>query len=254
MYQIIAINSFANKYKLYYNVKDYLCGPFIIKKEREMYNLIFNTQISPQEKVIIFLSYTLAVMIALTIHEFSHAFVAHKLGDNTAKLAGRLSLNPIVHFDVLGLISFVIFGFGWARPVPINPYNFRNIRKGTLLVSLAGIIANLILAFVFYPLALLLLRVSDGTIALDFLSYLFYFIYLTNLALMVFNLLPVYPLDGFNALASQVSYSNSYVNFNYRYGPILLIALALIISYTNVFQKLIVIIGYPITAFWGLFF
>lgn len=219
-----------------------------------MYNIIFSS-IAIREKIIIFLTFSFSVMLALTVHEFSHAFVAYKLGDKTAKVNGRMSLNPMVHFDIMGLFSFILFGFGWAKPVPINPYNFRNIKKGTFLVSLSGIISNLILAFVFYPIAVLFLRayLSSASIILEFLYYLFYFLFQANLVLMVFNLLPIYPLDGFNALASQLSYNNSYVKFNYRYGPYILIGLAIIISVTHIFSNVVDIIGYPISAFWGLF-
>lgn len=220
-----------------------------------MFNILFRSTIDSKVKIIIFLTYAFAIMLALTIHEFAHAFVAYKLGDRTAKSYGRLSLNPMVHFDVLGLISFVLFGFGWAKPVPINPYNFRNIKKDTFLVSIAGITANLILTFVFCPLAIILNNAYNATgsmLSLIF-SFLFTFIYQINLVLMVFNLIPIYPLDGFNALASQVKYDNSYVAFNRQYGAILLIGLVVLFYYTNIFDYLVYYVGYPITAFWGLF-
>ena len=95
-----------------------------------LFDLLFSYNSMPfVQKLIIFFTFSLAVVFALTIHEFAHAFVAHRLGDNTAKLQGRMSLNPMVHFDVLGIICFLFFGFGWAKPVPINTYNFSHIKR-----------------------------------------------------------------------------------------------------------------------------
>lgn len=208
------------------------------------------------DKIIIFLSFTFAVILSLTVHEFSHAYVSHKLGDDTAKINGRMTLNPMAHFDIVGLLSFLILGFGWAKPVPVNAYNFKNIKRDTLLVSLAGIFTNFIFFFVFYPLSLIMFKIlqSNQHIIIYILYNLFFFIYEANLVLMVFNLLPVYPLDGFNALASQLKYNNRYVLFMQRYGVFILITLALVFSYTNVFDYLVDFVGYPVRLFWGLFF
>ena len=84
----------------------------------------------------------LAVMIVITTHEFAHAFVAYKCGDPTAKFAGRMSLNPVRHFDPLGIVMFAFAGFGWAKPVPVNPYNFRNYKSGSFWTAAAGVIVN----------------------------------------------------------------------------------------------------------------
>ena len=88
------------------------------------------------------------ILFALTIHEYCHAWTANRLGDPTARLQGRLSLNPIAHLDLFGTICFVLAGFGWGKPVPVNPYNFKNPRKGDMLVSFAGPASNFISAFV----------------------------------------------------------------------------------------------------------
>ena len=206
------------------------------------------------QKLIIFFTFSLAVVFALTIHEFAHAFVAHRLGDNTAKLQGRMSLNPMVHFDVLGIICFLFFGFGWAKPVPINTYNFSHIKRDTFLVSISGIVTNLIIAFIFYPLSMLLLNVASNSVILEILYYLCAFMFEINLVFAVFNLLPIYPLDGFNAIASQLRYDNPFVTFMQRYGSLILILVVIIFSYTNIFGYLVSYVGYPISWFWGLFF
>ena len=220
-----------------------------------LFDLLFSYNSMPfGQKLIIFFTFSLAVVFALTIHEFAHAFVAHRLGDNTAKLQGRMSLNPMVHFDVLGIICFLFFGFGWAKPVPINTYNFSHIKRDTFLVSISGIVTNLIIAFIFCPLSMLLLNVASNSVILEILYYLCAFIYQTNLVFAVFNLLPIYPLDGFNAIASQLRYDNPFVTFMQRYGSLILILVVIIFSYTNIFGYLVSYIGYPISWFWGLFF
>ena len=95
------------------------------------------------------LGYILAVVLAIVFHEFSHAFVAYKFGDPTPKFTGRLTLNPAKHFDAFGLISFLIVGFGWAKPVMTNPLNYRNFKKGQRCVALSGILTNIVFFIVF---------------------------------------------------------------------------------------------------------
>ena len=110
--------------------------------------LLFYNQFNSSFEFIIFaLAYLLAIVLSLSLHEFAHAFVAYKCGDETPKNQGRVSLNPLKHIDPIGIICCALFGFGWARPVQINQSNFRNIKKGIGLTSAAGIIMNLILAF-----------------------------------------------------------------------------------------------------------
>ena len=105
--------------------------------------------------IVYLLASFLAVMVVITLHEFSHAFVAYKCGDPTAKFSGRMTLNPIKHFDPIGIVMFALVGFGWARPVPVNPNNFLHYRSGSFWTSAAGIITNYISAFLFYPIFLL---------------------------------------------------------------------------------------------------
>ena len=131
-----------------------------------------------------------AVLIAATCHEFAHALVADRLGDPTARQLGRLSLNPLVHVDPLGTLFFVLFSFGWARPVPVNPRNFANPRLGMLMVALAGPLANIVLAFAVG--VLVKAQGLTGTLWGDLASMLV----LINIVLAVFNLIPIPPLDG----------------------------------------------------------
>jgi len=131
-----------------------------------------------------------AVLIAATCHEFAHALVADRLGDPTARQLGRLSLNPLVHVDPLGTLFFVLFSFGWARPVPVNPRNFANPRLGMLVVALAGPLANIVLAFAVG--VLVKTQGLTGTLWGDLASMLV----LINIVLAVFNLIPIPPLDG----------------------------------------------------------
>lgn len=138
-----------------------------------------------------------AVLVAATFHEFAHALVADRLGDPTPRALGRLSLNPIVHLDLLGTLFFVVFGFGWARPVPVNPRYFADPRRGMLQVALAGPLANVTAAFAVGAL-LKLPDLPGGPLAAAALSTLIWI----NGVLAIFNLIPIPPLDGSRILES----------------------------------------------------
>lgn len=213
----------------------------------------------------------LAVVVVLTLHEFAHALTAYKCGDPTAKYAGRLSLNPMRHFDPLGLISFTLMGFGWAKPVPVNPYNFKKYTLGCFLTSAAGVLTNLVFAFLFYPILQLtfmyLLPNLEGTYAFYFFLELCLQLYTLSLSFCIFNLLPFYPLDGFNLVASLNKKRGKVFTFLQKYGQTILLGLILInllsryfyvLSYVNVLGYLMdfgfLIFGTPITAFWSLIF
>ena len=158
------------------------------------------------QSVVDFLLSIPAVLLSLTIHECAHGWVAYRLGDPTAKDLGRLTLNPMRHLDPIGAISLLLFHIGWAKPVPINPRNFRRPKSGMALTAFAGPVSNFLLAF-FAAVSFLLIdhleenvfRLDPSTNLYEFLYYLFYFFYLLhlmNLMLGFFNLLPVTPLDG----------------------------------------------------------
>lgn len=136
-------------------------------------------------------------LLCITFHEVSHGWVAYRLGDPTAKNAGRLTLNPLKHIDMMGLLMMVVFKFGWAKPVPVNMMRFRNPKRGMALTALAGPVSNVLLALVFLFLYGLLYR------ALYSVQFLLDMIWLTayiSLALAIFNIIPVSPLDGSKVL------------------------------------------------------
>ncbi len=174
-----------------------------------------------------------ALLIAITIHEFAHARMAYQFGDQTAKNQGRMNLNPINHLDPIGTIMILLVGFGWAKPVPINPYNFNQYRRGLRWVSFAGPLANFILGFI--SLLFLNILLKAGIIEGLFLQFIVVLMQL-NILLAIFNLIPVPPLDGSKILMSFLS--DSYLGL-YRkveqYAPIIL----LILIFTGAFRYII---------------
>lgn len=174
----------------------------------------------------------LALLIALVLHEIAHAVVALWNGDPTAKNAGRISLNPVRHFDMLGLFMLLTLRFGYGKPVPINPYNFRNRRLGVFTVSIAGVSVNLLLSFisagVYVPLYYLSGAAAMNNAFMSFLITFFFLMVFINIFLMIFNLLPIYPLDGFRVVESLTRYNNPYVVFMRKYGLYLLLGLFVI--------------------------
>ncbi|MBF2638103.1 site-2 protease family protein [Listeria welshimeri] len=139
------------------------------------------------------------LLFAFTIHEWAHALVALAFGDDTAKNQGRLSLNPLVHIDLFGMLMILIAGFGWAKPTPVNRFKLKKRRLGSVLVSLAGPISNLLLAIVGVGLYALFLNYSFFTYGSITETFLMIFVEL-NLVLFVFNLIPIPPLDGYQIL------------------------------------------------------
>ena len=146
-----------------------------------------------------FLLRFIVALIALPIHECAHGYAAYRMGDYTAKREGRLTLNPLAHFDIFGTIAMILFGFGWAKPVPINPLNFENPKKGMMLSSLAGPLSNIGLAFlsmVLYKLSYIPAYMGiSGAFFATIQTFLLYMISI-NITLGVFTLIPIPPLDG----------------------------------------------------------
>lgn len=145
----------------------------------------------------------LSLLIALTVHEYAHARTAVYFGDPTPRLQGRLSLNPLVHIDPLGLVVMVLAKFGWAKPVVFDPRYFRNVRKGIFWVSLAGSLVNFATAFISLVLFNLVAYVSDNDFVLQLLRYTFTF----NIYFGLFNLIPIPPMDGSKVLMMLMPYN-----------------------------------------------
>ena len=145
-------------------------------------------------------------LLAISVHESAHGYVAYRFGDPTAKNLGRITLNPIPHIDILGLIAIFLVHFGWAKPVPVNPQNLKNPIKDNLWISLAGPASNLLLAIasgIVFRILSPLLSASEAGV---FILMMIQFSVILNIVLMVFNLFPIPPLDGFHILEGIVSH------------------------------------------------
>ena len=192
------------------------------------------------------------IIIGLTFHEFAHAWSAWKLGDQTPKLQGRVNLNPISHIDPLGIIILIFAGFGWGRPVQINPYGFRgNRRVAGLIVSVAGVATNFVLAFLFFGL-LFAIAVSGAPQAavLDVVEYIVYI----NIVLMVFNLLPIPPLDGFGILTELFDLRRfSWYQPLYNNGFFILLGLIVVGRVTNL-NLIWILISSALGSLYSLFY
>ena len=151
------------------------------------------------EIAILFLARLFVVFCTLPVHEYAHAFVADKLGDKTARLSGRLTLNPMAHIDILGAIMILFVGFGYAKPVPVNPRNFKNPKKGMAFTALAGPFSNILMAVVFMLLSNVLSLFGSSLFVQAFYVF-FSFAASINIGLAVFNLIPIPPLDGSRVL------------------------------------------------------
>ncbi len=212
-----------------------------------------------------------AVTVVLVFHEFAHAFVAYKCGDPTAKFSGRMTLNPAKHFDLLGLCSFVFIGFGWAKPVPVNPYNFKDYKMGSFWTSAAGIITNYLMAFLAYPILLIVINfvapALAGLYAANFIYYIAFFLFNYSLSFALFNFLPFYPLDGFRMIDALDTKRGKIYRFLRDYGYYVLLGLMLVsmlAQYSVVFSYVDIlgyfttfsreVIGRPITLFWNWIF
>lgn len=192
-----------------------------------------------------------ALLVALTIHEYAHARVAVWLGDSTPRYMGRLTLNPLAHLDPIGLVMLWLFRFGWAKPVPINPFNFKDSKQGMMLVALAGPLSNILTAtlvalFVGFFIKLNLL--SGIWMKVLWLTYSY------NIIFAIFNLIPLPPLDGAKIVASFLPGKHAYTYEKIEpYGPFILMGLVYIgvinnitypleVALSSIINKLVMII------------
>jgi Zn-dependent protease len=189
-----------------------------------------------------FLSFLIAILLAITIHEFAHAKAAQLAGDPTPGHSGRVTLNPIAHLDVIGTIMLLVAGFGWGKPVPVNPMLFKRPRLDNILVSLWGPLSNFITATVFaIPLKL-------GVVPADYTMLLGAIVYM-NLVLGMFNLIPVYPLDGSHILIGllPLATARKVEDFYHRFGMFALI-IVIVSGITRFLVGIPVLIVYTVLA------
>lgn len=191
------------------------------------------------------------LLLALTVHEFAHGYVAYRLGDPTAKSQGRLTMNPLKHLDPLGTLAFIFIKFGWAKPVPVNPRYFRNPKQDMLYVALAGPATNLFLAIICAILVKFLMAIEPNlpqgqllnSVILPFKLCLIYSVWI-NVLLCIFNFLPIPPLDGSRILMGLLPY-----NLAVKYAQLerFSFVLILILLFSGVLSKIIMPIIYTIT-------
>ena len=198
------------------------------------------------------------ILVAISFHECAHAYAAYKCGDPTARNLGRMTLNPFAHFDPIGLVTLLLVRFGWAKPVPINTRNFKNPRKDELIVSLAGVAANLIIAFITLGVmyALQICTTIESTILDNILSSMFFI----NLAFFVFNLLPIPPLDGYHVLQcilgrfTRTASGFRFFYFFERYGFVILIAVLFLNANTGFISSIVMSLWSGMTAVYSAIF
>lgn len=190
-----------------------------------------------------FIAFVVALIVGITVHEFAHAWVAYRAGDPTARIEGRLSLNPFVHLDPLGTLFLFMVGFGWGRPVPINPIYFRN-KSDELKVAFAGIVTNILVALILaIPIRIALMhgQLIESSVVLSFLNIMVEL----NIILAAFNLLPIPPLDGSHLV--EYFLNNQAKQAYNQFGPYLLIGLVLLDRISN--TSIIMTVMEPIVRF-----
>ena len=220
---------------------------------------LFSAGLPPIYLIAILIAYIGVLVLSLGAHEYAHAFAAYRNGDHTAKNMGRMSMNPFKHFNAYGFVCLLVLGFGWADPVPVNPYYFNRGRKSMFQVAIAGIMANLILALFFAMVLGILNTFAFGFFMGEgFWSVLIFYIVMyginINLSLAVFNLLPFYPLDGSKILELMLKPENRFLQFLQRYSMLILLALLLFGVISFVIDIAIVFLGDGMIMMWSWLF
>jgi len=209
--------------------------------------------IGGMEALAIILAMIIAIFLAISCHEFAHAVVAYWCGDSSAKMLGRLTINPFKHMDWVGALLLLVFGFGYAKPVPVNTNNFKHYKRDMALVSMAGIIMNIILAFVSSLLCVVCYKyITNLNFFALLLKWFFQLFTIYNVSLAIFNILPIYPLDGFNFIMTFIKDKGRFLQFSIRYGVIILIAV--IVAFGWLISDLNSIISGGLFSMWGLLF
>ena len=188
------------------------------------------------------------LLISLTIHELSHGYIAYRLGDITAKSEGRLTLNPFKHLDPVGTIMMIVARIGWAKPVPVNPGYFRNPKKGMMLVSVAGPLSNMVMAFIGVFLFEITYALSGGnpeSIVTYWLLRFLSLFFTVNIGLAIFNLLPVPPLDG-SKILSGILPAKAYFQFMQYERYIGMIFLVIVLAFGEGFSKILGFFANPL--------
>lgn len=182
-----------------------------------MLNSIISGDMTPLDVVIYILSTLTVVFLTLPVHEFAHGWAAVKLGDNTPRWQGRLTINPFAHIDYIGALCILLFGFGWAKPVQVNQNNFRNPKRDMALTALAGPVSNIIVALI----AMLLFNACFNLLGfvgvwVQYVAWFFFYVASINVSLAVFNLIPIPPLDGSRLLSALLPYKYYYALMRYE--------------------------------------
>ena len=210
-------------------------------------------RLNPVSGIIYIVSMAAAILISLILHECAHGYVAYRCGDPTAKMLGRLSLDPRKHLDPLGTLCMVVLGIGWAKPVPVNPRNFGNFRRDDFLVSIAGIVTNLLLFLL--STALLVGTIQfNNTMVGGYVNDFLYMLSSINLSLALFNLLPIPPLDGYHLVNDTLLHGKLQLNREqFRICQLILLAICM----TGTLSRLLgsahsAIYSAVLNFFWGM--
>lgn len=206
-----------------------------------IYNLLTNgTGAFCREGLLNVTAFIIVLLLTVMLHEIAHGLMALAFGDRTAKEEGRLTLNPAKHFDPYGFLAMILVGFGWAKPVRVNVNNFRKVRLGMIFVSLAGVLMNFFIAFVGSLLYYLVVSTTGGITMYANSYYLWHFLMkftqlmvTLNISFALFNILPLFPLDGYRLLSCFIPQQNGFMTFLRRYSLYILLGL-LILNYIPV--------------------